>query len=74
MLSLETTAVLLTPVVLALAARLGLPVAPFAYGAVWIANAGSLSLPVSNLTNLLAVNQLRLSARRTSSGWLCRRW
>ena len=34
----------------------------FAYAAVWIANAGSLSLPVSNLTNLLAVNQLRLSA------------
>lgn len=49
MLSLDTTAVLLTPVVLALAARLGLPVAPFAYGAVWIANAGSRSLPVSNL-------------------------
>ena len=74
MLSLETTAVLLTPVVLALAARLGLPVAPFAYGAVWIANVGSRSLPVSRLTNLLAVNRLRLSARRTSSGWLCRRW
>ena len=55
-------------------ARLGLSVAPFAYAAVWIANAGSLSLPVSNLTNLLAVNRLRLSARRTSSGWLCRRW
>ena len=55
-------------------ARSGRPVAPFAYGAVWIANVGSRSLPVSRLTNLLAVNRLRLSARRTSSGWLCRRW
>ena len=61
-LSLDTTAVLLTPVVLALAGRLGLAPAPFAYAAVWLANTGSLLLPVSNLTNLLAVGRLGLSA------------
>ena len=59
--SLDTTAVLLTPVVLALAARLGLPPLPFALLAVWSANTASLLLPVSNLTNLLAVQRLGLS-------------
>lgn len=59
--SLDTTAVLLTPVVLALAARLGLSPMPFALLAVWLANTASLLLPVSNLTNLLAVQQLNLS-------------
>ena len=59
--SLDTTAVLLTPVVLSLAQRLGLPPWPFALLAVWLANAASLLLPVSNLTNLLAVGQLHLS-------------
>lgn len=61
-LSLDTTAVLLTPVVLALALRLELPPVPFAMAAVWLANTASLLLPVSNLTNLLAVNQLHMSA------------
>ncbi len=53
-LSLDTTAVLLTPVVLALARQLDLDRAVFAYTAVWLANTASLFLPVSNLTNLLA--------------------
>ncbi|WP_375431882.1 SLC13 family permease [uncultured Friedmanniella sp.] len=57
-LSLDTTAVLLTPVVLALAAQLQLDRAVFAYTAVWLANTASLLLPVSNLTNLLAVGRL----------------
>jgi arsenical pump membrane protein len=57
-LSLDTTAVLLTPVVLALAAQLRLDRAVFAYTAVWLANTASLLLPVSNLTNLLAVSRL----------------
>jgi arsenical pump membrane protein len=61
-LSLDTTAVLLTPVVLALALRLGLSPLPFAMAAVWLANTASLLLPVSNLTNLLAVKPLHLSA------------
>jgi arsenical pump membrane protein len=61
-LSLDTTAVLLTPVVLALAARLDLPALPFAMTTVWLANTASLLLPVSNLTNLLAQDSLRLTA------------
>ncbi|HTY72316.1 MAG TPA: SLC13 family permease [Actinomycetes bacterium] len=61
-LSLDTTAVLLTPVVLALAAQLELPALPFAMTTVWLANTASLLLPVSNLTNLLAVDRLGWSA------------
>jgi arsenical pump membrane protein len=57
-LSLDTTAVLLTPVVLALAAQLGLDRMLFAFTAVWLANTASLFLPVSNLTNLLALSRL----------------
>jgi len=60
-LSLDTTAVLLTPVVLALAQRLDLRPLPFAMTAVWLANSASLLLPVANLTNLLAVGRLHLS-------------
>ncbi len=60
-LSLDTTAVLLTPVVLALTARLGLRPLPFAMVSVWLANTASLALPVSNLTNLLALRSLALS-------------
>ena len=59
--SLDTTAVLLTPVVLALAGRLGLRPLPFALLAVWLANTASLLLPVSNLTNLLAAQRLGLT-------------
>lgn len=62
LLSLDTTAVLLTPVVLSLAARLRLNPLPFALLAVWIANTASLLLPISNLTNLLAVDRLSVSA------------
>ncbi len=60
-LSLDTTAVLITPVVLALAARLSLPALPFAMASVWLANTASLALPVSNLTNLLALRTLGLT-------------
>jgi arsenical pump membrane protein len=61
MLSLDTTAVLLTPVVLAMAAQLELPALPFAMLTVWLANTASLLLPISNLTNLLAQDSLDLS-------------
>ncbi|WP_425546304.1 SLC13 family permease [Agrococcus versicolor] len=60
LLSLDTTAVLLTPVVVLLARHLRLDPLPFALTTVWIANTGSLLLPVSNLTNLLAEHQLGL--------------
>lgn len=62
LLSLDTTAVLLTPVVLSLALRLELPPVPFALTAVWLANTASLLLPVSNLTNLLAADKLGIPA------------
>lgn len=57
-LSLDTTAVLLTPVVVAVARANGLPPLPFAFATVWLANTASLVLPVSNLTNLLAAHRL----------------
>ena len=57
-LSLDTTAVLLTPVVVILARHAGLSPLPFALTTVWMANTASLLLPVSNLTNLLAEHEL----------------
>ncbi|HEY4243415.1 MAG TPA: ArsB/NhaD family transporter [Kofleriaceae bacterium] len=60
-LSLDTTAVLLTPIVLAMTKRLKLDAAPFVVMVAFVANVGSLLLPVSNLTNLLAADITRLS-------------
>ncbi|MEV4410667.1 SLC13 family permease [Catellatospora sp. NPDC049609] len=60
-LNLDTTAVLLTPVMLATAVRAGVPALPLAMTTVWLANTASLLLPVSNLTNLLAMNRVQLS-------------
>ncbi len=55
-LNLDTSAVFLTPVLIAVARRRGLAEAPFLYGAVFMANASSLYLPGSNLTNLLVLS------------------
>ena len=52
-LSLDTTAVMLTPVLLALVKRLKVPAAPYVVLCAFVANVGSLALPISNLTNLL---------------------
>ena len=60
-LSLDTTAVLVTPVVVLLAVHAGIPPLPFALTTIWLANTASLLLPVSNLTNLLAQDRLNLS-------------
>ncbi|MEU5781745.1 SLC13 family permease [Micromonospora lupini] len=60
-LNLDTTAVLLTPVLLALARGLGVPAGPLAVTTVWLANTASLLLPVSNLTNLLAADRVGLT-------------
>ncbi|MPY59276.1 arsenic transporter [Streptomyces spongiae] len=60
-LNLDTTAVLLTPVMLALASRVGIAPVPLAMTTVWLANTASLLLPVSNLTNLLAADRVALS-------------
>ena len=54
-LSLDATAVLLTPVVLDTVRRLGVRPAPPAFACAHLANSGSLLLPVANLTNLLAL-------------------
>jgi arsenical pump membrane protein len=61
-LSIDTTAVLLAPIGLALAAELGLSALPFAFASIWLANSASLLLPVSNLTNLLALERLGTGA------------
>ncbi len=57
-LSLDTTAVLLTPVVISMAVARRLDPLPFAFVTVVLANTASLVLPVSNLTNLLASEAL----------------
>jgi arsenical pump membrane protein len=53
--------VLLTPVVLTTVRRLRAPVRPHAYATAHLANAASLLLPVSNLTNLLAFHVAKVS-------------
>ncbi|MGO4597757.1 SLC13 family permease [Terrabacter sp. 2RAF25] len=57
-LSLDTTAVLLTPVAITVARQVGAAPLPFAMTTLWLANTASLLLPVSNLTNLLALHPL----------------
>lgn len=60
-LSLDTTAVLVTPMVVLLAVHAKIAPLPFALTTVWLANTASLFLPVSNLTNLLAQSSVSLS-------------
>jgi arsenical pump membrane protein len=55
LLNLDTSVVFLTPVLVHAARERGLDERPFLYGSVFMANAGSLLLPGSNLTNLLLV-------------------
>jgi len=60
-LSLDATVVLLTPVVVATAAATGTSYRPGAMACLRMANSASLLLPVSNLTNLLAMPHLDLT-------------
>jgi arsenical pump membrane protein len=60
-LTLDATVVLVTPVVLATTVRLAVPHRPHSYACAHLANSGSLLLPVSNLTNLLAFTASGLS-------------
>ncbi len=53
-LTLDATVVLLTPVVMTTVHRMQVAARPHAYACTHLANSGSLLLPVSNLTNLLA--------------------
>jgi arsenical pump membrane protein len=63
-LSLDTTVVLLTPVVVVTVRATRAPPRPALYAAAHLANTGSLLLPVSNLTNLLAVATVDVSFPR----------
>jgi arsenical pump membrane protein len=60
-LSLDATVVLLTPVVAAAAAGSGIRSRPMVLACVRLANSASLLLPVSNLTNLLALPDTHLT-------------
>jgi arsenical pump membrane protein len=60
-LSLDATVVLLTPVVFATTAALHVRPKPHVYASNHLANSASLLLPVSNLTNLLAMSASGLS-------------
>jgi arsenical pump membrane protein len=63
-LSLDTTVVLLTPVVHDTAVRLRVRLKPPVYACTHLANSASLLLPVSNLTNLLAFSVAGLTLLR----------
>jgi arsenical pump membrane protein len=69
--SLDGAVVVMTPVVAQLAAMSGISLFPLAFCVVFVANCGSLLFPVSNLTNLLAVQQAGLGFfEYTSRVWL----
>ncbi len=61
LLSLDATVVLLTPVLLGAVRRLQVSAAPPVYAAAHLSNTASLLLPVSNLTNLLAMSAAGLT-------------
>ncbi len=63
-LSLDATVVLLTPVVVATTAALAVAPRPHTHACVHLANSASLLLPVSNLSNLLALRASGLSFPR----------
>ena len=59
-LSLDATAIVLTPIVYGMVVRLRLSPLPFMFACVYTANTASLFLPISNLTNLLAYDRFDL--------------
>ncbi|WP_443070873.1 SLC13 family permease [Streptomyces sp. NBC_01476] len=63
-LSLDATVVLLTPVIIATAARTGARARPHVYACAHLSNSASLLLPVSNLTNLLAFSAAGITFTR----------
>ncbi len=63
-LNLDTAVVFLTPILLTAATRRGVSVEPFLFTSIFIANASSLYLPGSNLTNLLVLSQHHTSGGR----------
>jgi arsenical pump membrane protein len=73
-LNLDTSVAFLTPVLVLAARRRGVPEEPFLLGSLLMANAASLLLPGSNLTNLLVLGQEHISgaafATRMFPAWL----
>ena len=63
-LSLDTTAVMLTPIVVAFIQRLRLPARPYVIATAFVSNVASLTLPISNLTNLLFAEAFQISFGR----------
>jgi arsenical pump membrane protein len=72
-LNLDTAVVFMTPVLLHAARSRGAGEAPFLYGAVFMANAASLLLPGSNLTNLIVLANEHISGA-TFAGRLAAAW
>jgi arsenical pump membrane protein len=72
-LNLDTAVVFMTPVLLHAARARGAGERPFLYGAVFMANAASLLLPGSNLTNLIVLANEHISgatfAARLAPAW-----
>ncbi len=69
-LNLDTAVVFLTPVLVYAARSRGEGEAPLVYGCLLLANAGSLLLPGSNLTNLIVLGHLHISG----GGFLAHTW
>ena len=69
-LNLDTAVAFLTPVLVYSARSRGEGEAPLLYGCILLANAGSLFLPGSNLTNLIVLGHLHL----TGGQFLARMW
>lgn len=61
-LSNDATVLLLTPLVVDMAARLRVPVLPYAYACAYLANTASLAFPISNPANILLLHGAPLSA------------
>lgn len=74
-LNLDTSVVFLTPILLHVARRRGVPEVAFLYGVVFMSNSASLLLPGSNLTNLLVLAPRHLNGESFAShmfpSWIC---
>lgn len=61
-LSNDATVLVLTPLVVDMAARLRVPILPYAYACAYLANTASLAFPISNPANILVLHGAPLSA------------